>query len=244
MKVLLFGARATDIRDEFQNYPELELVLKDPEVVVCYGGDGTLLAAERQWPGVPKVPIRNSRRGNRCIEHPAAAVIERLAKGELVATSYGKLECLVLRSDQPPPAAVFIALNEVNVHMARINSALRFKMWTDEEPYKSGTEILGDGFVISTAFGSTAYFNHITRGFFHSGIGVAFKSTSEHTNHVVVPQDSTVRILITRGPGILTYDNSSEYTELFEGDELVARKHEQPAIVLTWGPMKHPSNHF
>ncbi len=244
MKVLLFGARATDIRDEFQNYPELQLVVKDPDVVVCYGGDGTLLAAERQWPGVPKIPIRNSRRGNRCIEHPAATVIDRLAKGGLVETSYSKLECTVLRADQPKPATGIIAMNEVNVHMARINSALRFKMSIDGEAYKSGVEILGDGFVISTPFGSTAYFNHITRGFFHSGIGVAFKSTSEHTNHVIVPEESTVRILITRGPGILTYDNSSEYVELFEGDELVAKKYDKPAVVLTWTPMKHPSDQF
>ncbi|HUW62716.1 MAG TPA: hypothetical protein VMZ06_17040 [Candidatus Bathyarchaeia archaeon] len=244
MRVLLFGDKATDIRDEFQKYPELELVLKDPDVVVCYGGDGTLLAAECQWPGVPKAPIRNSRRGNRCIEHPPAAVIERLARGELVETSYCKLECVVLRADQPEPAAVLTAMNEINVHMARINSALRFRMWIDDDAYKSGIEILGDGFVISTPFGSTAYFNHITRGLFHSGIGVAFKSTSEHTNHVIVPEDSAVRILITRGPGILTYDNSTEYTELFEGDELVARKHEKPAIVLTWAPMKHPSDEF
>lgn len=244
MKVLLFGARATDIRDEFLKYPELELVLKDPEVVVCYGGDGTLLTAERQWPGVPKCPIRNSRRGNRCIEHPAGAVLERLARQELVQTPYGKLACSVFRPEQAEPAARFLAMNEVNAHMARINSALRFKMWINDEPYKEGGEILGDGFVISTPFGSTAYFNHITRGLFHEGIGVAFKSTSEHTNHVIVPEDSMLRVLITRGPGIMTYDNSTEYDDLYEGDELVAQRHPEPAIILTWAPMRHPTDQF
>jgi len=244
MKVLLFGARATDIRDEFLRHPELELVLKDPDVIVCYGGDGTLLTAERQWPGVPKCPIRNSRRGNRCIEHPAPAVLQRLARQELTQTLYDKLECIVRRPEQGEPVVHLAAMNEVNAHMARINSALRFKMWIDDEPYKGGGEILGDGFVISTPFGSTAYFNHITRGLFHSGIGVAFKSTSEHTNHVIVPANSVLRVLITRGPGTMTYDNSTEYDDLYEGDELLAKRHPTPAVILTWAPMKHPCDEF
>ena len=32
-----------------------------PELVFTYGGDGTILDAERKFPGVPIVPIQNSR---------------------------------------------------------------------------------------------------------------------------------------------------------------------------------------
>lgn len=244
MKVLLFGSKSTDIETLIRRYDALRVVLKEPDVVICYGGDGTLLAAEREWPGVPKVPIRNSRRGNRMMAHPPADIIERLAKDQLIRTEYCKLACSVRRADESTPAHFISAMNEVNVHMARINSAVRFKMWIDDEPYRNGVEVLGDGFVISTPFGSTAYFNHITRGFFYSGFGIAFKSTSEHTNHVIVPEASMIRILVTRGPALLTYDNSPECINCYEGDELLAWRHEQAAVLYTWAPMPHPCDEF
>jgi NAD+ kinase len=244
MRVLLFGERAADIRAEVEKYPSLAITASAPDVVICYGGDGTLLAAERQWPSIPKVPIKHSQRGNRCIAHPAAAVIDRLAGGELVRTQYMKLNCAVHRPGQSEPAHRLLAMNEVSVHMARINSAVRFRLWLDDESYGADREILGDGFVVSTPFGSTAYFNHITRGFFHTGIGIAFKSTSEHTNHMVVPETVVVRIVITRGPVLLAYDNSTEYVRLDQGDELVVKKHADPAVLLTWIAMKYPSDAF
>lgn len=244
MNVLLFGAQIDDIRADVERHDVFDVVDENPDVVVCYGGDGTLLTAERQWPGVPKAPIRNSLRGNRCIAHPASQVLQRLAADELVRMEFSKLRCTVRRGNDGAPERGVTAMNEVNVHMARINSAVRFKMWIGDERYQGGDEILGDGFVISTAFGSTAYFNHITRGFFHAGIGVAFKSTSEHTNHVVVPEDADVSILVTRGPAVMTYDNSDENIDLVEGDKLLVSAHTHPAVLLTWNPMSHPSDDF
>ena len=244
MNVLLFGAESADIRPELEKYDNLMLVHENPEVVVCYGGDGTLLAAEHEWPGVPKVPIRNSHRGKRMMGFPVADIIKRLHEDSLIRSEYMKLECSLNRAERKIPPHLIVALNEVNVHMARVNSAVRFRMWINDEPYMSGLEVLGDGFVISTPFGSTAYFNHITRGFFHQGLGVAFKSTSEHTNHVVVPELSRVRILITRGPAVLTYDNSSEYIDLYEGDELNVCRHPHSAVLLTWDALKYPSHAF
>lgn len=243
-KVLLFGERVQDIRAEFDRHPNLSVVEEDAGVVVCYGGDGTLLAAERKWPGTPKVPIRNSRRGNRCIAHPAPLVIERLADSSLVSTEYMKLECEVHPGGQAESSHCVIAVNEINVHMGRINSAVRFRLWCDDEPYGRDLEIIGDGFVVSTPFGSTAYFNHLTQGIFHAGLGIAFKATTEQTGHLVVHEDTVIRIAITRGPAILGYDNCPDYIPLNQGDVLLTRKHENPAILLTWDAMRHPSDAF
>lgn len=244
MNVLLFGEKSGDIQEEAMKHASLAVVSAEPDAVICYGGDGTLLAAEREWPCVPKVPIRNSRRGHRCIAHPADQVIERLAAGALARTEYLKIECAVRRASAGEADRPLTAMNEFNLHMARVNSAVRFRMWLDGEPYNAGQEILGDGFVISTPFGSTAYFNHITRGFFHAGIGIAFKSTSEHTNHVVVSEATVLRIAITRGPATLAYDNSTEYLGVGQGDEMAVRKHPRPAVIMTWEPMKYPSDAF
>jgi len=244
MKIQLFGADAGELRTEIGKHPSFTLVEENPDVIICYGGDGTLLSAERTWPGVPKAPIRNSRRGNRCMAHPHAEVIARLAAGTLARTEYLKIACAVRHTDRAEPAFRLTAMNEINVHMGRINSAVRFLLWLDDEPFHNGREILGDGLVVSTPFGSTAYFCHITRGVFHAGIGVAFQNTAEHVNHVVVPENVRVRVVITRGPATLAYDNSSEYFPIREGHELVLCKHAEPAVILTWQPMTHPSDEF
>lgn len=244
MKVALFGARIEDIASDIARCPEIDLVEQQPEVVVCFGGDGTLLAAEQRWPSVPKVPIRNSRHGNRCIAHPPREVIERLIANQLVRTEYLKLGGVLRGPKHTQPGHVLRAMNEFNVHMARINSAVRFKLWIDDESYGPDLEVLGDGFVISTPFGSMAYYNHITRGFFRQGIGIAFKSTSEHTNHLVVAESSVVRILITRGPALLAQDNSHDFLNILEGDELIVQRLGQPAVILTWDAMRYPCDAF
>lgn len=238
MNVLLYGAEAEELRPLFDKFPALTLIEEDaPDVVVCFGGDGTLLAAELKWPGVPKAPIRNSRRGIRCMSEPPEDVIARLAAGTLVTTEHLKLECTISHAatERERVGDVFYAINEFSVHMGRTNSSVRFKIWFDTKPYGSAgdREIIGDGFVVSTPFGSTAYYNQITGGVFWQGIGVALMYTSERTNHVVVPEDTVVRAEITRGPAVFAYDNSSKYAELREGDTLLIRKADRPAILYT-----------
>lgn len=234
MKVRLFGGKAKELAPLVEAHDSLELVKEGADVIVCFGGDGTLLASELKWPGVPKVPIRNSRRGIRCMAEPAPEVVAMLARGELVRREHMKLECHVEHSDEEMPDSHLMAINEFNVHMGRTNAAVRFKVWFDEKRYgEDDLEIIGDGFVVSTPFGSTAYFNQITRGVFWQGLGIAFKFTPEHTNHLIVPEDTVVRACITRGPAVLAYDNSPEYVSLSQGDELTVRKSDQTAVLLT-----------
>ncbi len=244
LRVLLYGAHANDLREELQRQSALQLVQANPDVIVCYGGDGTLLSAELAWPGVPKAPIRNSRRGNRCMGHPPGEILERLAQGGLHRSEYVKLQCAFRASRPDPMPKPMLAMNEINVHMGRINTAVRFKLWIDGDPFENGLEIIGDGFVVSTPFGSTAYFNQITRGVFHTGIGVAFKYTSEQINHLVLPDAAVIHAEITRGPAILAHDNAPEYVPLQAGDVLTVSKSPRPAIILTWTPMKYPSDQF
>ncbi len=244
MRTLLYGAQSDQLRPELAKHPSLKIVDTDPEVIICFGGDGTLLSAELAWPMVPKLPIRNSRRGIRCIPHPPAEVIRHLVENMLAPTRFLKLECAISYQDEPDPMCFLTAMNEFNVHMGHINSAVRFRVWIDEAPYENGAEILGDGFVVCTPFGSTAYFNQITHGVFHSGLGLAFKATSEHTNHIIVPESATVRVRITRGPAVLAFDNAPEYFELCEGDELTIHKSLTLATVLTMNTIHHPFDSF
>ncbi len=243
MKVLLFGAEADRLTPHVAAHPPLAVVTEAPEVVVCYGGDGTLLAAEREYPGVPKAPIRNSRKGIRCMPHAPEEVLKRLAAGQLYRNSYLKLMCEIRFRDGRAPVHTSPAMNEVNVHVGKINTSARFLLWFNDEPYENGLEIIGDGFIISTPFGSTAYFKQITRGVFHTGIGVALIHPNDHVNHIVLPDQVSIRARITRGPAILAEDNSPNFTDLTEGDEVFVRKSDEPATILTWGKLSHMAEH-
>ncbi|MCC6155055.1 MAG: hypothetical protein IT367_14915, partial [Candidatus Hydrogenedentes bacterium] len=53
IKATLFGAEADALLPHIAKYPQVKVVDKSPDVVICYGGDGTLLSAELKWPGVP-----------------------------------------------------------------------------------------------------------------------------------------------------------------------------------------------
>ena len=171
-------------------------------------------------------------------------MLEALAQGRPTPSELIKFEC-VLREPNGAKAASLVSMNDFNIHMGRINSAVRFKVWLDDEPYEDGLELIGDGLLVSTPFGSTAYYNHITRGLFYGGIGVAFKYIAQHTTHMVLPEDCVVRVLITRGPAVLAYDSAPDYHDLEANSELVIRKADQPAVILTWGPTsKHPSQAF
>jgi NAD+ kinase len=244
LKTVLYGREARQLAESLKVHSNLHPTDTTPDVVICYGGDGTLLGAELEFPGVPKVPIRNSHRGHRCIAHPPSEVLARLAAGTLIPHEYLKLEAKVYRKGQAQEDIALAALNEFNVHMGRINSAVRFKLWIDDIPYEDGLEILGDGIVISTPFGSTAYFNQITRGIFTRGIGIAFKYTGEHINHMVLGENTRLRIAITRGPATLAHDSAPDYFPIEKGDVLTVRKHPQSAVILHCEERQPVAEHF
>ncbi len=241
-RVLLYGAEAGRLEPEIRRHRGLLLVDDAPDVVVCYGGDGTLLHAELAFPGVPKVPVLNSQRGYRCITHPIEEVLTGLSEHRLVRNLYTKIACRVARGGVP--METLVALNEINAHMGRINSAVRFKLWINGQEYEEGREILGDGFLVCTPFGSTAYFSAITKAAFYEGIGLAFKAANERISHMVVPENFKLRLQITRGPAVLAHDSSLNYLDLEAGDEIEVRKHGQGAVILTCDPVQRLDEPF
>ena len=80
----------------------LAVVRRDPEAVLCHGGDGTLLRAVREWPGVPLVPVRIAGRARPCPDHGLDTVLERLARGELPRDELPLLDCAVATCTSAP----------------------------------------------------------------------------------------------------------------------------------------------
>jgi len=116
------------------------------------------------------------------------------------------------------------------VHNARPTSSLRCRVFVDDQEF--GHEIVGDGVVVATPFGSTAYYRSITRGIFHLGIGLAFNNSIEQVDHLVLGEDAHIRVRITRGPAVVVADNHPEMISLEEEDEVSVRRDDSPAVIL------------
>lgn len=222
MKVLLTGKNLHEIEPLLESH-QMELVDNDPELIICHGGDGALLGAERDYPGVPKFPIRDSETAPVCERHSCAKRLESLFSNQAKQTELIKLTGTVRDKK-------LISINDIFLHNRERVSALRYRVWIDDELY--AREIVGDGVGMATPHGSTAYYRSITHSIFRVGLGLAFSNSTEVVNHLVLPDNSIIRIRILRGPAIMVGDNSPQYISLEEGDEAVIRKSPDKAIIL------------
>lgn len=206
-----------------RSIPAFEIVGVSPDLVVTYGGDGSLLGAEYEFPGVPKLPIRDAKSGPLCPEHDSIenALLD-FAEGRLSVTALPKLEAIAGN-------AVLKGINDVFIHNVDRAGALRYRVWIDDEPY--GHEIIGDGVGMATVHGSTAYYRSITHSVFKIGMGLAFSNSTEVTNHLVLPEESVVTVKVIRGPGLLVADNSPDILEIPDGGSVTIKKSEEEAFI-------------
>jgi len=198
MKVKLIGKNLEDIKPLLEPYG---LLLTDdaPELIICHGGDGTLLGAEREFPGIPKFPIRDQRTAPRCEKHSYGEQLASFVAGKLKLARLPKIAGEV-------GGRQVRGINDVFLHNRDRVSALRYRVRIDGELYAN--EIVGDGVGLATVHGSTAYYRSITHSIFRVGIGLAFSNSTEEISHLVLDAASRVEIEVVRGPGLLVADNS------------------------------------
>ncbi len=222
MKICFYGRYLEEIIPFFQKHHYV-CCSDNPDLVVTHGGDGTLLEAEHKYPGVPKFPIRDQRSAKLCDIHQYEKQIEMFLNDELKKTSLIKLsgEC---------NGQKIIGMNDIFLHNVDRGSAIRYQVLIDDELY--ATDVVADGVGVSTVHGSTAYYRSITHSTFRVGIGLAFSNTTEVTNHIVLPEESIIKIQVTRGPGIVLADNSPDRIKVSEGDELIIRKSPETANIV------------
>ena len=70
MKIKLLGKNLDDIRPLLTKYGFDESD-GEVELIVTHGGDGALLGAERDFPGIPKFPLRDAATAPTCSCHEA-----------------------------------------------------------------------------------------------------------------------------------------------------------------------------
>ena len=223
MKVFVTGRYVDDVKELLSKFDEVEFVEDSPDMVITHGGDGALLGAERDFPGVPKFPLRDAHTAPLCPEHTS---VERRFKSFLA----GNLaETRLMKLGGCCEGGVLKGINDVFIHNLDRVGALRYVVLIDGLPY--GNEIIGDGVGVSTVHGSTAYYRSITHSIFKIGIGLAFSNSTEVTSHLVLPEESVVEVRLTRRPGILVADNTPNGIRLDPDESVRIEKIDETASI-------------
>ncbi|MBT3985478.1 hypothetical protein HOD38_05240 [archaeon] len=177
-----------------------KIVRRNPQLVVCYGGDGTLLSAEEKFPGVKKLFFYKTCRKFKFYEN---------------YKDYFKLDVFLNGKK------MFCCLNDVNVHY-NLPRALRFSVEVNHFDWGKG--LIGDGVIVSTPFGANGYYRTIVNSGFTKGIGIAFNNVIRKKFHKVVDENSKILITIDRETGILGCDSCDRVYKLKKGDRVLIRK--------------------
>ncbi len=216
MKINIVGKNPEKINclKEILYKKNIEYSEENPDIIIAYGGDGTFLIAERRFPGIPKILLRDSETCQLCCNLNIEEVIDLFEKGKYEIQEIKKLKAIC----EDGETRELIGINDIVIRNNLPTEAIRFKLKINEEDFE---EFIGDGIVISTPYGSKAYFSSITRKDFEKGIGIAFNNITKHKECLIINHEDKIEIEITRGPGILVADNNRDFVDLEKGSKII-----------------------
>jgi NAD+ kinase len=222
MRALLFGSHIETIRS-LSIAHGFTLVEQSPELVIAVGGDGTLMRSEHAWPGIPKLALRDSMICKKCSRLSNEEVLAYVAAGNYTTEPLMKLEAQAKER-------TLLAVNDIVLHNSDPRHGVRYRVAVNGRPL--GGIIIGDGIVVATPFGSTAYYRSITDSSFELGIGLAFNNSTEQADHMVLKEHTEISVVLERGPATLYADNAPDNISLEAGDEVVIRRSAQAGTIL------------
>jgi len=222
MKLLIYGHKTEEIIKMVEN-TGFDIVENNPDIVAVVGGDGTLMKSEKDYPEIPKFILQKSKTAKKGHDLLPEEILEKLKNKEYKIEDEIKIEA-------SNDGKKIVGLNEIIVHNVDPRQAIRYEIFINGK--KACREVIGDGVVVSTVYGSTGYYRAITGSFFELGIGVAFNNSTEQSDHMVLKEDSEIIVKITRGKAIAYADNSDEEIILDDNDELLIKKYKNKAKIV------------
>jgi len=200
-----------------------KIISINPDFVLCYGGDGTILFSEMKFPGIPKISIKVSESFCRTYDYRVQVlekILERIKKKKYKVRKMMKLEAKYKKHKVE-------AMNELQIRCSSPIKALRFSVSVDKKKFNS---LIGDGAIISTPYGSTGYYRSTGGKPFKKGIGIAFNNLFKPRikRSFVVSEKSKIKIKIERG-GLLLRDNDEKFIRLKKNDSVLVGKSKDTA---------------
>jgi NAD+ kinase len=200
-----------------------------PDAVISFGGDGSALMAEQLYPGVPRLMIKHSKICEKCIvgsDHAFPKIFGKLKKKQYKIVKEMKLEGTVNDDKRKR----LVGLNEINVAHAVPTRAMRFDVSINRKAV--ATDLIGDGVVVATPYGSTAYFRIITGRRFSKGIGIAFNNVNKKIKYRLAREGAEIKIKMNRGPALMCADNNTTMIPLKDGDVVTVKKSKDVAKII------------
>lgn len=222
MKVFLYGKNSVDLKPLLPQFG-LEETSSHPDLIISYGGDGTLLASEREYPGIPKLPIRDSHVCIKCPKHTTEHLLKLLSEGKIQPDHHKKLQAEFNEKS-------LFALNDIVIRNLMPIHAIRFQLLINGKQVGPDL-IIGDGIIVSTAFGSTGYFHSVTKKTFHQGYSIAFSNTTEGIDPIDFEEDEIVELKLIRGPAVLSADNNPDIPTLRTEDKVTVSVSKKDAFI-------------
>ncbi|WP_336331114.1 NAD(+)/NADH kinase [Haloarcula sp. CGMCC 1.2071] len=223
-----------DIVDEYES----------DAIVITLGGDGTILHAARACSDPTILPVRTgSSKGfkTQLDSDQLVETLDRLESGTNEDTyTIREHSKIAACHDGTQLRGEFTAVNEVSLHHSSptLASVLTMRIQDRGDHYKFD-RIVGDGVLVATPFGSTAYYQSITNGTFSEGLGVAFNNIHtpvETPDYLVLSSDAVVEVEILESEhassAALTRDNAEETYELAVGETVEIRQTDESIEIL------------
>lgn len=222
--VSLLGAKGEGLRRDHS--ASREECVRGVDMVVAMGGDGTILAAARLV-GADETPILGVNLGK--LGFLAEIAPEEMSKaiGDIVEKKFVVEERLVLEATSPSmPGRTLYGVNDIVVGKSRSSRVVDFDMHINGA---FAVTYRGDGLIISTPTGSTAYalsnggpiVTPVSRV-----LGVT--PIAPHTlsgRPLIVPDNDSIRVVVqAKGEDILVSADGQEEAELWGPLEVFVRR--------------------
>jgi NAD kinase len=223
MKVLVYAYKKdTSILKRNLQKRGFNIVKTNPDVVISVGGDGTLLYAEREYPTIPKILVKESKICYQCSRETLDQLIKKVQQNKYRYEKIYKIETKNKKGAR--------ALNEITIRNKDQRRALRFQVKIGNKI--CSPELIGDGVVIATSYGSEAYFKAVTGTSFKRGIGIAFNNTRTRLKPIISKQKKDVTVKILRGDALVSVDNSPKMYTLKPYQSITVRQSKECARIM------------
>jgi len=202
------------------------------DLIIVLGGDGTLLSQARRFSGVraPLLGVNLGRVGFLAefdLETLKAHAAELLEAPELPVRALPLLRVSVGAGVEPPERLVGSALNEAVITAGPPYRMISLRLRVDGT---KGPDVSGDGLILSTPSGSTAYNVSAGGPIVAPGVeAIVITPIAAHSlafRPIVVPGSSTIEAVVTRAnecdgcPGTALVLDGQDQTPLQDGDRV------------------------
>ena len=222
---------AADIGEELQNLHEDEVILKS-HLMVCLGGDGTFLKCARKVFG-KKIPILGVNLGNlgfltEVDKTEIDPAVKRLVNGEFDIEERMMLETSIIRDNKE--IMNDIVLNDVVISRGWMSRILHLKTYISD---KFVDLYPGDGLIISTPTGSTAYSLSAGGPIVEPDVSLIIVTPIcphlLYSRSFITTGDRVLKVLVAENNchgAMVTVDGQNGY-ELMGGDNIITKKSSQ-----------------